>query len=86
VGYRLVKNYIYSYGCYFQCFNLGIGDLIIDLDADIEKSSSSNLDSTLAIPLQRSAATDKKAQLKEFSDHTEKDKITSKLDLKGKKK
>lgn len=33
----------------------GIGDLIIDLDADIEKSSSSNLDSSLVIPLQNTA-------------------------------
>jgi hypothetical protein len=33
----------------------GIGDLIIDLDADIEKSSSSNLDSSLVIPLQSGA-------------------------------
>lgn len=34
---------------------VGIGDLIIDLDADIEKSSSSNLDSSLVIPLQSAA-------------------------------
>lgn len=31
-------------------WDIGIGDLIIDLDADIEKSS--NVDSTLMIPLQ----------------------------------
>lgn len=48
----------------------GIGDLIIDLDADIEKSSSTNLETALVIPLQsaanlssdRSAAVDNKSQ------------------------
>lgn len=34
---------------------IGIGDLIIDLDADIEKSSSTNLETALVIPLQSSA-------------------------------
>lgn len=33
----------------------GIGDLIIDLDADIEKSSSTNLETALVIPLQSAA-------------------------------
>jgi hypothetical protein len=41
----------------FRVFKLtisrtGIGDLIIDLDADIEKSSSTNLETALVIPLQ----------------------------------
>jgi hypothetical protein len=36
-------------------FRTGIGDLIIDLDADIEKSSSTNLETALVIPLQSAA-------------------------------
>lgn len=46
--------------------HIGIGDLIIDLDADIEKSSSTNLETALVIPLQSSAnlssAVDNKSQ------------------------
>lgn len=75
---------------------IGIGDLIIDLDADIEKSSSSNLDSSLVIPLQSAAnltspgkisSIDNKKQTKEDSDQTEtnKNKLQAgSLTLKGK--
>lgn len=62
---------------------IGIGDLIIDLDADIEKSSSSNLDSSLVIPLQTAAnltspgkvsSVDIKKQTKQDSDQTDSNK------------
>lgn len=68
----------------YQCFNSGIGDLIIDLDADIEKSSSSNLDPTLVIPLQSAVTTDKKISVEELSDLVNLNNTTSALGPKGK--
>jgi len=72
----------------------GIGDLIIDLDADIEKSSSSNLDSSLVIPLQstanlsssqRNAFVDKKNQSNDQSDSSsESNKSSLQTQLEGK--
>lgn len=70
----------------YEILNLGIGDLIIDLDADIEKSSSSNLDSSLVIPLQSAANSNTpdrgvpvdKNQANELSDSTD-----SKTSIKG---
>lgn len=41
--------------CKLYNASTGIGDLIIDLDADIEKSSSTNLETALVIPLQSAA-------------------------------
>lgn len=69
---------------------LGIGDLIIDLDADIEKSSSSNLDTSLVIPLQGSAGLntssriDSKTQAKECVTPSEGKLSVSKTSSKGK--
>lgn len=67
----------------------GIGDLIIDLDADIEKSSSSNLDSSLVIPLQSAAnlsanaTIDNKSQVKESTKSAETNKASVKAHSKG---
>ncbi|CRL00017.1 CLUMA_CG013305, isoform A [Clunio marinus] len=61
-------------------WDIGIGDLIIDLDADIEKSSSSNIDTSLVIPLQNPtnitaeksfSSENNKTSSEENSDHCE---------------
>lgn len=60
------------------------------MDADIEKSSSSNLDTSLVIPLQSAAnlsaaaSVDKKSQAKELVESAEANKTAAKTHLKGK--
>lgn len=90
MGYRQVNMNVLIFMNSSYILFVGIGDLIIDLDADIEKSSSSNLDTSLVIPLQGSAGLntsnriDSKTQSKECVKPSEGNLSVSKTSSKGK--